>query len=45
MKGNKKAKYFGIGKIDKDQMTDYAKRRGISFEEAVKWLNPIYNDV
>ena len=43
--GNKKAKYFGIGKIDKDQMTDYAKRRGISFEEAVKWLNPIYNDV
>jgi len=43
--GNKKAKYFGIGKIDKDQMTDYASRRGISFEEAVKWLNPIYNDV
>ncbi len=43
--GNKKAKYFGIGKIDKDQMTDYAKRRGISFKEAVKWLNPIYNDV
>ena len=43
--GNKKAKYFGIGKIDKDQMTDYSKRRGISFKEAVKWLNPIYNDV
>ena len=43
--GNKKAKYFGIGKIDKDQMIDYASRRGISFEEAVKWLNPIYNDV
>ena len=34
-----------IGKIDKDQMTDYSKRRGISFKEAVKWLNPIYNDV
>ena len=43
--GNKKAKYFGIGKIDQDQMMDYSKRRGISFKEAIKWLNPIYNDV
>ena len=43
--GNSNAKYFGIGKIDKDQMRDYANRRGISFKEAVKWLNPIYNDV
>ena len=43
--GKKKCKYFGIGKIDKDQMIDYSKRRGISFKEAVKWLNPIYNDV
>ena len=43
--GNSNAKYFGIGKIDKDQMIDYAKRRNISFEKAIKWLNPIYNDV
>ena len=43
--GNSNAKYFGIGKIDKDQMRDYANRRGIPFKEAVKWLNPIYNDV
>ena len=43
--GNSNAKYFGIGKIDKDQMIDYAKRRNISFKKAVKWLNPIYNDV
>ena len=42
---NSNAKYFGIGKIDKDQIRDYANRRGISFKEAVKWLNPIYNDV
>ena len=42
---NSNAKYFGIGKIDKDQMIDYAKRRNISFEKAVKWLNPIYNDL
>ncbi len=43
--GNKKAKYFGIGKIDKDQMFDYSSRRGINFKEAIKWLNPIYNDI
>ncbi len=35
------AKYFGLGKIDKDQLEDYAKRRNISIELAKKWLNPI----
>ena len=34
------SKYFGLGKIKKDQVRDYAKRRGISFEEAEKWLAP-----
>ena len=38
--GNKEAKYFGLGKITQDQLKDYAKRRGISNEEAEKWLNP-----
>ena len=38
--GNEKAKYFGLGKITKDQVTDYAIRRNISIEEAHKWLNP-----
>jgi 5-methyltetrahydrofolate--homocysteine methyltransferase len=37
---NPKASYFGVGKINKDQVTDYAKRRGISVEEAEKWLGP-----
>jgi 5-methyltetrahydrofolate--homocysteine methyltransferase len=37
---NKEAKYFGLGKITQDQLKDYAKRRGISEEEATKWLNP-----
>jgi len=32
--------YFGIGKIAKDQVQDYAKRKGISIEEAEKWLAP-----
>ena len=35
------AKYFGLGKIDNDQLEDYAERRNISIELAKKWLNPI----
>ena len=38
--GNKEAKYFGLGKMTQDQLKDYAKRRGISNEEAEKWLSP-----
>jgi len=34
------SKYFGLGKIKEDQVTDYAKRRNISIEEANKWLSP-----
>ncbi|GAA0749356.1 methionine synthase [Gaetbulibacter jejuensis] len=37
---NPEAKYFGLGKITEDQLEDYAKRRGMSTEEAQKWLNP-----
>ncbi len=37
---NPEAKYFGLGKITQDQLDDYAKRRGMSTEEAQKWLNP-----
>jgi 5-methyltetrahydrofolate--homocysteine methyltransferase len=37
---NQAAKYFGLGKITSDQIIDYAKRRGISIEEAQKWLSP-----
>ena len=38
---NPESKYFGLGKIDKDQLEDYAKRRKISIQLAEKWLNPI----
>ncbi len=38
--GNPESKYFGLGKIKQDQVEDYAKRRNISIDEAVKWLNP-----
>jgi len=34
------AKYFGIGKIGKDQVKDYAKRKGVSIEDAERWLAP-----
>ncbi|HMG67706.1 MAG TPA: vitamin B12 dependent-methionine synthase activation domain-containing protein, partial [Chitinophagaceae bacterium] len=32
--------YFGLGKINKDQLEDYAKRKGMSLEEAERWLRP-----
>lgn len=38
---NPESKYFGVGKIEKDQLTDYAKRKGMSLEEATRWLRPI----
>jgi 5-methyltetrahydrofolate--homocysteine methyltransferase len=33
--------YFGIGKIGRDQLKDYAQRKGMSIEEAEKWLRPV----
>ena len=42
---NPDSKYFGLGKIDKDQVKDYSIRRGISINKATKWLNPNINDV
>ena len=38
---NSESKYFGVGKIEKDQLADYAKRKGMNIEEATKWLRPI----
>ncbi len=35
-----KARYFNVGRILPDQLDDYAKRKGISIEEAGKWLAP-----
>ncbi|MBM3433067.1 MAG: methionine synthase [Bacteroidetes bacterium] len=33
--------YFGLGKIKEDQLADYATRKGMSLEEATKWLRTI----
>jgi len=35
-----KSQYFGVGKISKDQLEDYAVRKGWSLDEAEKWLRP-----
>ncbi|UBM59705.1 methionine synthase [Marinilongibacter aquaticus] len=37
------SKYFGLGKIGKDQVEDYVARRGISLDEAERWLSPVLN--
>ena len=38
---NPESKYFGVGKIGKDQLNDYAKRKGMSIDDATRWLRPI----
>ena len=35
------SKYFGIGKIEKDQVEDYAKRKGMAIEDIERWLRPV----
>ena len=37
---NKEAKYFGLGKITDDQVSDFATRKGITKAKAEKWLHP-----
>jgi 5-methyltetrahydrofolate--homocysteine methyltransferase len=34
------SKYFNVGKIDRDQVMDYAKRKGMSIAEVERWLAP-----
>ena len=34
------AKYFGLGKIGRDQVEDYAARKGMSVDDAARWLGP-----
>lgn len=37
------AKYFGLGQIGKDQIVDYARRKGMSVAETERWLAPVLN--
>ena len=37
------AHYFGVGRIEKDQVADYARRKGWDLKTAERWLAPILN--
>lgn len=37
---NPQSKYFGLGKIEKDQVQDYAQRKGMELSEVERWLAP-----
>src|SRR5436309_4135179 len=41
--GNAEGFYFGVGKIERDQVEDYAARKGLSPAEIERWLAPILN--
>jgi len=40
---NPESRYFGVGKIGRDQVQDYAARKGWTLEEAERWLGPSLN--
>ena len=37
---NPASAYFGIGRIGRDQLADYAARKGVPLAEAERWLAP-----
>lgn len=41
--GQEEARYFGLGNIEKDQVESYAARKGMTVEEAERWLMPVLN--
>jgi 5-methyltetrahydrofolate--homocysteine methyltransferase len=43
--GHPDSYYFGVGKVERDQVADYAERKGMSIEEAERWLAPVLNYV
>ena len=38
--GHRDSQYFGVAKIGRDQLEDYAERRGVSVDQAERWLRP-----
>lgn len=40
---NPESYYFGVGKIERDQVEDYAARKGMSVAETERWLAPVLN--
>jgi 5-methyltetrahydrofolate--homocysteine methyltransferase len=39
--GHPQSHYFGVGKIGRDQLEDFARRKRMSLEEAERWLRPV----
>ena len=37
------ARYFTVGRVDRDQVLDYAQRKGLPLAEVERWLSPILN--
>ena len=38
--GHPQSRYFSVGRIGRDQVADYARRKGIELAEAERWLRP-----
>jgi 5-methyltetrahydrofolate--homocysteine methyltransferase len=43
--GQPESYYFGVGKVERDQVEDYAQRKGMDVAEAERWLAPVLNYV
>ncbi len=41
--GHPDSHYFGVGKVERDQVEDYARRKSWSLEQAERWLAPVLN--
>jgi len=41
--GHPESAYFGVGRVERDQIEDYARRKGMTVEEAERWLAPNLN--
>ncbi len=41
--GHPESYYFGVGRVEEDQVADYAARKGMDVEEAERWLAPVLN--
>lgn len=43
--GHPSSYYFGVAKVERDQVEDYASRKGMAIEEVERWLGPVLNYV
>lgn len=40
---NPESYYFGVAKVERDQVEDYAKRKSMNIQEVERWLGPVLN--